>query len=58
MMNMMNMMQGLAGFLCTSNISTAIVHIFGIVLPYTIKGILATPPKATPPKNKALIRAY
>ena len=23
-----------------------------------IMGILATPPKATPPKNKALLRAY
>ena len=23
-----------------------------------IKGILATPPKATPPKNKALLRVY
>ena len=25
---------------------------------YIIKGILATPPKATPPRNKGLIRPY
>ena len=26
--------------------------------PLYIMGILATPPKATPPRNKALLRAY
>ncbi len=26
--------------------------------PRNIKGILATPPKATPPRNKALLRVY
>ena len=35
------------------------IHI-GISLWYDphIMGILATPPKATPPRNKALLRAY
>ena len=41
-----------------SNIFHHITYFENVLYIYNIKGILAAPPKATPPRNKALLRVY